>query len=316
MFNQWKKQISFVEPYSSGSQNPFDYDPYADMPGVEISGPWHSKMAAHLKQKGIRRVKLNALKGSLAPDFEFLSELDHLKALTLQLRDKNTGPVPLEALNDLQQFRCTHVPFSAPLNFASLSNLRSCALAWGLHMRSVLSCERLERLYLTGLKATESQGLAALSSLKSLQLAHTSLASLAPIAGLTGMERLDLMVARKLESLEPLGELTKLRCLYLAEAHKISSLEHLRPLKNLEALIMVDCGEIESLRPLAELKKLKAVCFAGAKTTIRDGDLSPLTGLEELAMLMFGSRRHYSHKLIKKWNWANYDQPDTLLKAA
>ena len=316
MFNRWKKQISAVEPYSSGSHNPFDHDPYADMPGVEITGPWHPKMAAHLKSMGVRRVHLNALKGFTAPDFEFLAELDHLKALTLPLRDKKTGCIPLEALSELQQFRSTQYPFCEPVDLSRLVNLRSCALAWGPHMRSVFGCERLERLYLTGLKAKDAQGLAALSNLKSLQLAHTSLTSLTPISGHSGLERLDLIVARKLESLEPLADLAGLRCLYLAETHNILSLDHVRPLKNLEALIIVDCGEIASLAPLAELTKLKAVSFAGAKTTIRDGDLSPLTGLEQLSMLMFGPRRHYSHKLIKKWNWANFDQPDTLLKAA
>lgn len=316
MFNRWKKHISAVEPYSSGSRNPFDHDPYADMPGVEITGPWHPKMAAHLKAMGVHRVNLNALKGFSSPDFEFLAELDHLKALTLPLRDKKTGRVPLETLRELQQLRSTQYPFSEPVALAQLANLRSCALAWEAHVRSVFECERLERLYLAGLKATEARSLPALANLKSRQLAHTSLASLAPIAGQAGLERLDLIVARKLMSLEPLADLTSLRCLYLAEAHKISSLDHLRPLKNLEALIIVDCGEIKSLAPLAELPKLKAVCFAGAKTTILDGDLSPLTGLAQLGMLMFGPRRHYSHKLIKKWNWANFDQPDTLLKAA
>ncbi len=33
-------------------------------------------------------------------------------------------------------------------------------------------------------------------------------------------------------------------------------------------------------------------------------------------MLMFGARRHYSHKLTEKWSWENFNMPDTVLKAA
>ena len=71
-------------------------------------------------------------------------------------------------------------------------------------------------------------------------------------------------------------------------------------------------GDIDSLLPLANLKQLKALAFSG-NTKIVDGELSILTTLKSLAMLNFSPRKQYTHKLIKKWNWKNYNNPDTLL---
>ncbi|NNF80959.1 MAG: hypothetical protein HKN05_23295, partial [Rhizobiales bacterium] len=270
----------------------------------------------YLQVENIRRVNLNALKGFTCDNYNLLRDLAHVEALTVPLKEKKSGPVPIEALENLQRLSSTLNAPSEAVDLTCLPRLRSCALTWNTGMRSVFDCAALERLYLTGLKAPDADALSALRSLKSLQLAHTSMTSLAPIAGTSTLERLDLKVARQLESIEAVAGLPKLLCLYIAEAHKITSLEPVRHLKNLEALILVDCGEIDSLAPLADLIALKAVCFSGAKTTIKDGDLSPLTQLPNLGMLMFGARRHYSHKLTKKWSWDNFNTPDALLKAA
>ena len=63
---------------------------------------------------------------------------------------------------------------------------------------------------------------------------------------------------------------------------------------------------------MAGLRKLRAVAFASDKTTVRDGDLSPLLDLPKLTMVMFGARRHCSHKIVEPWNWDNCDRPDRL----
>ena len=31
-------------------------------------------------------------------------------------------------------------------------------------------------------------------------------------------------------------------------------------------------------------------------------------------MLMFKGKKHYTHKLIKQWDWRNFNSPDTLLE--
>jgi len=39
-----------------------------------------------------------------------------------------------------------------------------------------------------------------------------------------------------------------------------------------------------------------------------------LEDLPELAMLMFGPRKHYSHRLVKTWSWSHFSTPDRLLE--
>ena len=93
----------------------------------------------------------------------------------------------------------------------------------------------------------------------------------------------------------------------------LNRLEFVRELSQLEVLLISNDGEIESLSPVSRLKKLKALAFGGS-TTIKDGDLSQVAHLPELAMLMFAPRRHYSHELLKEWDWNNFNHPDKLLR--
>ena len=84
-------------------------------------------------------------------------------------------------------------------------------------------------------------------------------------------------------------------------------------MKNLEILNISNVGKVQSLAPLIHLKKLKALaCFGD--TNIVDGDLSYLEKLPQLALLGCPDRRHYTHKVIREWNWKNIDQPDILIK--
>jgi hypothetical protein len=94
----------------------------------------------------------------------------------------------------------------------------------------------------------------------------------------------------------------------------LSSLEFVKPLTSLEVLIISDNKNIDSLEPVSLLKKLKALSFAGPSTNILDGDLSKLQELPMLAMLSFKARKHYTHKLVKKWSWENLNNPDILLE--
>ena len=91
-------------------------------------------------------------------------------------------------------------------------------------------------------------------------------------------------------------------------------IDFLKKLKGLEFINLSSNGEIATLAPLSCLENLKALAFAG-NTIIKDGDLSVLIELPKLSMLMFQGRRHYTHKLIKKWDWENFNTPDTLLKS-
>jgi hypothetical protein len=90
-------------------------------------------------------------------------------------------------------------------------------------------------------------------------------------------------------------------------------IDFVRSLAALEVLRLEDDGELESLEVLGSLKNLQAVSLVGS-TTVKDGDLSALESLPRLSMLAFAPRRHYTHKLLKKWSWADFGKPDKLLE--
>lgn len=179
--------------------------------------------------------------------------------------------------------------------------------------RSIFECAGLKSLSISGLPAKESVGLTKLKNLRDLTIYSQSLKSLDSIAHLNELQRLELNRFRKLESLDGIENLKALRSLSISECSRLSDLSRLESLSNLEHLVVSDWGTVDTLAPIAKLKKLRAFSFSGARTTIADGDLSPLEDLPELSMLMFAPRRHYSHKLVKLWDWRNFYAPDTLL---
>jgi len=138
--------------------------------------------------------------------------------------------------------------------------------------------------------------------------------SLEAIADLSKLEKLELFGFRKLDSLNGIERLTSLRSLTLDGCSLLSDLKPLSELSNLEHLDVSGWKSITTLSPLRSLDKLRAFCFAGERTKVVDGDLSPLEDLPQLSMLMFGPRQHYSHKLVKPWRWSNFLAPAVLLE--
>ena len=315
MFGSWKRSLERLDGPQNHPEHPYDPDPTDGIAAVRLRGPWDPRMSKYLLQKDIRGLYLDPGKGFACDDYSFLQALTHLELLSVaQPRPFGyDGPMPISQLTNLRRLSAVF-EHRQPVDFPSLAKLESCSVRWNSFTKSLFDSLCLKRLQLTGLNWKKADGLARLTTLSNLELAHSGIRSFAPLSALTGLERLSLSVCRQLENLDGIEHLTGLRWLGLEEVHKVPSLERLRPLTGLEALVIVDCGDIESLAPLADLQNLKAVAFAGTRTKILDGDLSVLTRLPKLAMLMFGHRRHYSHRLVKPWNWKNLEQPDRLLE--
>jgi len=300
-------------PYGT-SANPFNDDPTVDIPGVMITGPWHPSMADCLVEQDIRALYLNPARGFRCEDYSFLPRLPQLELLSIGPLAPGSydGPMSISELTRLRHL-AADFPVKVEIDFQRLPNLVSGVLKWNKSIESVFGSRSLKRLCITSLNEDRTTSLGQITTLKNLQLSFCGIRSLSDLAPLKHLKFLSLEVCRNLGSLEGIDTFSQLTCFVLNEAHKITSLDPLGSMTQLEALIITDCGEIESLAPLAGSQNLKAVAFAGAKTTIRDGDLTPLTKLPKLSMLMFGARRHYSHKLIKKWGWDNFEKPDQLL---
>ena len=275
------------------------------------TGPFSDKLFARLKKTRLAALYLNGSRGWRCDDYGFLRELPELQLLSIVAAPLK-APVPIEAITGLRSLHLdTALP--EPLDLTILPALRSCTLTWSASIASLFDCGELERLGLAALKTKRFDRLSRLGALEALSLRGSNLVSLADLAGLGRLAHLELKVCRSLVGLEGVDALAGLRSLTLNEAHKVHDLGPLAALEKLEVLNLTDCGELDSLAPLAGLRELKAVAFAGERTTLRDGDLCPLLDLPKLSMVMFGARRHYTHKIIKRWDWGNFDTPDRLL---
>jgi len=138
--------------------------------------------------------------------------------------------------------------------------------------------------------------------------------SLEPPAALKKLEKLELIDCRNFEDLSAVESLPNLRWLAIDGSKKVRSLGPVGKLETLQVLDLSNVGRIPSLAFVASLKKLRALAFAGTNTSIEDGDLSILGSLPDLSMLMFAPRKHYSHRLLKPWDWSDFYQPGKLLE--
>jgi Leucine-rich repeat (LRR) protein len=274
-------------------------------------------MAVYLKKLNVKGLSFSFRDGFRCDNYGFFEDLPFIEMLTVPRIDPafEFGVMPVSSLTGLRRldasFKVVH-----PIDLARLPALRSCTLKWQNRLASVFDTKHLERLQISSLDWQKADGLANLRSLTNLDISHSGLRSFAPIAELRNLKRLSLAVCHSLDSLDGIENLQNLRCLHLVETHKITSLDCLSALRDLEVLTIADGREIQSVAPLGEMKNLKALWIAGVKTTIVDGDLTPLTRLPRLAMLNLGNRRHYSHRVIKKWDWSNIECPDTQLEPA
>jgi protein phosphatase 1 regulatory subunit 7 len=277
-----------------------------------IAGPWVEDIADFIAEKDIKALYLIGAKGWRCSDYSFLSKLTSIEELKVSTAE-TPGIKSIESMSALEELSIT-TSTSEEVDFSKLPNLQICYLLWWKGAESILRCNSLKRAYFDGLKLKDFAKLSSLTNLTALTIANSPLTSLEFLESLGTLSELELYNCRKLEEFEPIRQRTTLKKLVIDGSKLLSELNFVKDLKNLEVLNISECGNIKSLAPLSQLKALKAVAFAGAKTEIEDGDLAVLEGLPQLSMLMFQARKHYTHKLIKPWNWNNFNIPDVLLE--
>ena len=298
-------------PYAK-SANPLEPYRQLELPGVMVRGDWSSELSDYYQEKRIEALYLNVSQGWSGRDYSFLKEIPLLRLLHV-IASRGDNLSAIGHLINLEELSLT-CPNKDKVDFTKLSSLRRCFLEWWNGASSILECQGLESLYLHKLPVNKSAGLKNLGKLRDLTIYSQSMSSLEPLTGLGNLEKLELLAFRKLQSLDGIENLTALRSLTLNGCSLLSDLSPLAALRNLEHLVVSDWKSIDTVAPLRALQNLRALALSGERCKISDGDLSPLEALPKLSMLMFGARRHYSHKIVKPWNWGNFDRPDTLLQ--
>lgn len=292
--------------------NPYDTSDSKNRPGVLVNGPWQDSITKYIRDNNIKALYINSSKGWRGDDFSFLKALDTIEELDI-ICSSATNLNAIEKMSSLVELSITTTTKDR-VDFSQLLNLKKCYLYWWTGAQSIFYCSSLEELYLDKLKLKDYSKLSSLKNLKALTIANSTIDQADWLTSLTNLISLSFLNCRKFNDFAYIAQSTQLNKLVFDGCKLVDDLNFAASLTELEVLITADCGEIDSIRALEHLQKLKAYSFSG-NTNIQNGDLSVLTELPELAMLMFQSRRHYSHKLIKKWDWSNFNQPDVLLQS-
>ena len=304
--------FKIVSLFESTSVAPLCRDDRGPLEGVRLKGCWGPEVAAVMKERRIPALQASYAWGWKSDGCVFLREVPWLRGLelisgTIEDLSPVADLVGLERLNLSCHSR-------RPVDFSGLQRLQSCSMNWFPGGETVFRCKGLESLYLDGAKEAQLAGINELRSLKRLTIANSDLRSLAAIDGPFQLEKLELLNCRKLTQIDELDRFERLKWLVIGGSKVIQDFAPVAGIAGLEILSLSDCGKIRTLAFSRSLKKLRAFAFAGSSTTVEDGDLSPLEDLPQLAMLMFGPRKHYSHRLVKTWSWAHFSTPDRLLE--
>jgi hypothetical protein len=301
-----------VNLFQNSSAAPLCRDEHDPLEGVRLKREWGPEVAAAMKKRRIPALEANYAWGWKNDGCEFLREVPWLRGLVL-IAGTIEDLSPVSELLDLERLKLScHSRRS--LDFSGLKRLQSCSINWLPGGESVFRCEGLESLYLDGVKGAQLAGISELKSLKKLTIANSNLNSLAVLDGLCQLEKLELLNCRKLTLLDGLECFQRIKWLSIDGSKPIQDFRAVSELPDLEVLNLSGSGKIKSLAFLRPLKKLRAFSFAGSTTSVEDGDLSPLEDLPELSMLMFGPRKHYTHRLVKGWSWSHFSTPDQLLE--
>jgi len=295
------KEVS--DPYNTGSTTA--------RRGLMIGGEWHDDIYEYIEEREIRALYINSAQGWVGNDFSFLDKLSTIEELSII----NKSASNLDAIESMQALESVQLTCDTQsvVDFSRLPSLQDCYIYWWAGAESIFEAKNLRGAYFDKIADKDLARLKDLQRLKKLTIANSNVASLQPLCAVRELSELELLNCRRLSDFEYLPELVSLRRLTIRGSKNLSDLEVVGSLRDLEVLVISDNKDIGSLKPLAKMTELKALAFAG-NTIITDGDLSVLTKLPKLSMLMFASRRHYTHKLVKNWNWNNFDQPDTLLQ--
>lgn len=280
--------------------------------GVSVVGNWEPSYTDFVNNNEVGAVYLNYADGWTGESLAFLEDLskvEHLKVIAGKL----TGVDSIEKMTSLKKLSL-NCSIKEALDFSKLPELESIFLTWWRLADNILDSKKLRHAYFDKLKLKDPNKLEGLANLESLTISNSQIDNLNFLTKLNGLSSLELINCRKLKDFEAISSLLNLKSLTVRGCGNLTSLDFLRTLDNLEILIISDNKSIESLAPVSKLKKLKAISFAGTGTNVLDGDLSFLQMLPKLAMLSFKERKHYSHKLVKKWNWENLNNPDKLLE--
>lgn len=296
--------------YAKDVVNPYEEKNSKRRKGLSVEGPWVDSITKYIRKNNIEALYLNYAKGWEPEDYYFLSELDTIKELNII----SSNGENVHLVGEMEQLEELSISYEQDedIDFSKLRNLRKCFLGYSYEMDTIFSLKELRELHLNELDLDDFSLISNLVNLDTLEISNSTINDLSVICS-KDIKELSLINCKKIQDISSLKKMDSLNKLMINGSKEISSFSILSCLKSLEILALSNVGDISSISFMQELRNLKAISFSGSSNIV-DGDLLPLTFLPKLSMLMFISRKHYTHKLIKQWNWDNFNIPDQLLK--
>lgn len=291
--------------------NPYSQKNSSNRKGLMVHGEWDERIPQFLEEKEISALYFNDCRGWRGEDFSFLQETPWINELDI-ISGEARGLEAIKYLCDLRNLSL-ECHSKSSIDFGPLTKLEKCYISFWKGANSIFQCSSLTSFYIDDYKNSVFPNIEVFPYLRSLTISNSTIKSLDFLEGAKGLIKLNLLNCRGLENFDPLSQCNSLEKLTISGSKKMADLGFLKTQRNLKILDISDNGDVLSIAPLGALKKLKAIAFDGT-TNVLDGELGALCGLPKLAMLMFRPRRHYSHKLIKEWDWGNFDSPDKLLE--
>lgn len=254
------------------------------------TGKFTDSVVSTLESGSVNTLELNYAKGFSEPDLSMIGSWP-IKRLTVVARNI-VDLTPITGLASSLEYLSIDTSTAAEVDLRVFPNLLTLKSPW-CHIASTISSQ---------------------TKLKSLGILRYGHADLAPLHNNVGLEELILkdgplltqldglarfstlehlgLYGAQLDSLDGLDAIKEtIRVLHLQRCG-VSDLGAIEGLTDLTFLNASDSGDLPTIEPLRHTQRLERLWMWGS-TSILDGDLSPLTGLEGLRELRMQSRRHY-----------------------
>ena len=264
-----------------------------------------------MEGEGIRGLYLNYARGFKCKNFKFLEGLENLRLLNI-IYPSVKSLSPVESLVGLRSLSIS-CSWDEDLNLEPLSKLEKCFIGYSKGAESIFLCKNLKYLYIDEFKLKKWREIGSLRDLEYLTIGNSNFSEISNLGSMHNLKKLVLLNCRKLMSLEGVQNHESLEWFTLNGSRKVESIFPLSALRRLRVLQLSNNRDIETLAPIEQLHDLEALCFFG-DTNILDGDLKALESLDQLSLVDFANRKHYTHKPTKTWNWNDYGKTRKTIK--
>jgi hypothetical protein len=264
-----------------------------------VTGEWSAAAADSLIRGEADGLVLNYARGFSDHNLDFLDAAWGLRRLDV-LDRAITDLGPIGRLGGTLEDLSVQAAPEAELDLSPLGQLRAVAGEWALLRDELSEVSQLRDVVTWRFNELDLHAFRDHVELMRLTIKEAPyLESLDGVDNLPELERLDLLLARKLHDISAVAQLrTTLRRLEFQDCPSIPAIDDVEPLTKLRFLGVSDCGEIESFAPIKELCELEAL-YAWGTTRVVDRDLSPIAQLPHLTDFRMRDRRDYRPRVTE-----------------